>query len=70
MSLYLIEPLQRRPRFAGPLFAIHVKVDQLAILQDGKIPPEADLSGEGPWELIFGKPVGTESCKWQDAVRD
>ncbi len=69
VSLYLIEPLQRRPRFAGPWFAIHIKVDQLAILQDGKIPPEADLSGEGPWELIFGKPVGTESCKWRDALR-
>ena len=68
VSLYLIEPLQRRPRFARPSFAIHIKVDQLAILQDGEIPPEADVSGEGGWELIFGQPVGTESCKWREVV--
>jgi hypothetical protein len=69
VSLYLIEPLQRRPRFARPSFAIDIKVDQLAILRDGKIPPEADLSGEGRWELIFGKPGGSEVRKWGDAVR-
>jgi hypothetical protein len=70
VSLYLIEPLQRRPRFASPSFAIHIKVDQLAKLKEGKIPPEADLSGDGGWELIFGKPVGTESWKWGDVVRE
>jgi hypothetical protein len=48
VSLYLIEALQpSRPHFAAHSFAIRIKVDQLAILQDGKIPPEADLSGEG-----------------------
>jgi hypothetical protein len=48
VSLYLIEALQpSRPHFASPSFAIRIKVDQLAILQDGEIPPDADLSGEG-----------------------
>lgn len=71
VSLYLIEALQpSRPHFAAQSFAIRIKVDQLAILQDGKIPPEADLSGEGGWEAIFGKPVATESCKWGDVVRE
>jgi hypothetical protein len=60
-----------KPRvlFASPSFAIHIKADQLAILQDGKIPPDADVSGEGGWEAIFGKPVPTESCKWRDVVK-
>jgi hypothetical protein len=68
VSLYLIEPLQRRPRFARPSFAIHIKVDRLAILQEGKIPPEADLSGDGV-ELIFGKPGDPKVSKWEDAVK-
>jgi hypothetical protein len=33
--------------FACPSLTIHIKVDQLKVLQDGTIPPEADLSGEG-----------------------
>jgi hypothetical protein len=70
VSLYLIEALQRsRPHFAAPSFAIHIKADQLAILQDGRIPPEAELSGEGGWEAIFGKPIPTENCKWRDIVK-
>jgi hypothetical protein len=39
------------------------------ILKDGKIPPEADLTGRG-WEAIFGKPVTTARYKWQDVVRE
>ena len=70
VSLYLIEALKPpRPHFAGHSIAIRIKVDQLAILKDGKIPAEADLSGEGGWEAIFGKPVGTESCKWGEVVK-
>jgi hypothetical protein len=70
VSLYLIEALQpSRPHFASPSFAIQIKADQLALLQDGKIPPEADLSGKGGWEAIFGKPIPTENCKWRDVVR-
>ena len=48
------------PHFAGPSFAILIKVDQLEILKDGKIPPEADMTGQGGWEAIFGKPVATD----------
>jgi hypothetical protein len=57
-------------RFACPSFTIHINVDQLKVLQDGTIPPEADLSGEGPWQEIFGLPVPTAHCKWQDVVME
>ena len=57
------------PHFACPSFEIHIKVDQVAILKDGKIPPGAKLTGEGGWEAIFGKPVPTTRCEWGDVVR-
>jgi hypothetical protein len=58
------------PRFAGPSFAIRIKLDQVEILKDGKIPPEADLMGQGGWEAIFGKPVTNVCYKWRDVVRE
>jgi hypothetical protein len=71
VSLYLIEALKpQRPHFAAQSVAIRIKVDQLAILKEGKIPPEADLTGDGGWETIFRRPVGTDSCKWDDILRN
>jgi hypothetical protein len=58
------------PYFAGPSFVIRIKVDQLEILKDGKISPEADLTGQGGWEAIFGRPVATAPYKWRDLVRE
>jgi hypothetical protein len=55
-------------RFACPSFKIHIKANQLNVLQDGKIPPEAELSGEGGWEDIFDLPAPTARCKWEDVV--
>jgi hypothetical protein len=55
--------------FAAPSFAIHVKVDQIEILKDGQIPPEAYLSGDGGWETMFGKPAHTVSWLWRDIVK-
>lgn len=56
------------PRFACPSFKIHIKVNQLKVLQDGTIPPEAELSGEGGWEEIFDLPASTARCKWEDEI--
>jgi len=70
VSLYLIEALQGpRPHFAGPSFVIHMKVGQISSLKAGIIPPEAELSGEGGWEEIFGRPIPTTRCEWGDVVR-
>jgi hypothetical protein len=57
------------PRFAGPSFVIHIAADQVKILEDGNIPPEAELSGEGGWEAIFGKSVPPARLKWNDVVK-
>jgi hypothetical protein len=58
------------PRFIGPSFAIQINVHQLNIVKDGNIPLEAELSGEGGWEEIFGRPIPTKTCSWGDVVRD
>jgi hypothetical protein len=60
-----------KPRlfFCGPSFTIHIKLDQLDILQDGKIPPDAYLTGDGGWETIFGKAAHTVSWLWRDVIR-
>lgn len=44
-------------------------MDQLKTLHEGQIPQEADVSGDGGWEAVFGAPVPTARCKWWDIVR-
>jgi hypothetical protein len=58
------------PRYAGPSFAIRLKLAQVDFLRDGKIPPEADLTGQGGWETIFGKSATIQRYKWREVVRD
>src|ERR1700730_17552605 len=60
-----------KPRlfFCGPSFTIHVKIDQLDSLKDGKMPPDAYLTGDGGWETIFGKAANTVSGLWRDVIK-
>jgi hypothetical protein len=62
----IVTAVQSTSHFACPSFLLQVKVDKLQSLKEGKIPLDAELSGEAGWETIFGKPVPTESCKWEE----
>jgi hypothetical protein len=59
-----------KPRlfFYSPSFTIHVKIDQLEALINGKIPPDSYLTGGGGWETIFGKAPDTVGWSWQDVI--
>jgi hypothetical protein len=54
--------------FTCPSFTVQIPIDQLEGLQNGTIPLEAGLCGEGRWDEIFGLPVPTVRCRWGDVV--
>jgi hypothetical protein len=53
----------------SPSFAFHVKRELLDGLENGLIPDDTYVDGDGGWEKIFGKPVNTISWRWGDLAK-
>lgn len=52
----------------SPAFTFHVKSEATSTLTTGSIPLDTLVSGDGPWEVAFGKPDATVAWTWGQLV--
>ena len=52
----------------APLINVRIKKKEIAQLDSGSIPISAPVTGEGSWEVVFGKPEATAGWTWGELV--
>ncbi len=49
----------------SPTFTFQIRNENISLLSEGIIDDNAEISGDGAWEAIFGKPDATISWTWK-----